>query len=417
MPPAIRTLLGLFGRLAASAPLWIPAAPLHAQDTAVAVTRAQAVASALGRGARLGVARADTAVAFANVLSARALQNPTLSAIYSKSTPQYHLIMDLPLDYPWLRRTRIGAAAAARTAAQYRYRFERAAIELDADTTYTRTLAARAHAQLSRRNAEAADSLRRMAISRRDAGDASDLDVALATVNAGQAMNAAAVDSLAYLSAVLDLQTIMGLQTGAVALTPSDSLGAPPADSAGLVLASAVPLPVAAARASLESARLAAAVQHRSVWLAPSFTAGVEGGDPTGSEPGILPTIGVALPIPFLSRNRGPILLAEAERTRAEAELTLAQVESQAAIARAQRQRAIALARVERDRTLVTAADRVASMSLTAYREGASAIANVLEAQRNAREVLGQYVDDLADAWNATALLRVITLTPAASAP
>jgi hypothetical protein len=37
----------------------------------------------------------------------------------------------------------------------------------------------------------------------------------------------------------------------------------------------------------------------------------------------------------------------------------------------------------------------------------------VLEAQRNAREILGQYIDDLAAAWIATASLRVYTLTPA----
>ena len=75
------------------------------------------------------------------------------------------------------------------------------------------------------------------------------------------------------------------------------------------------------------------------------------------------------------------------------------------------RERETALARVARDRTLVASANRVAAMSLTAYREGADPIANVLEAQRNAREVLAQYVDDLAAAWIATATLRVLTLT------
>jgi outer membrane protein TolC len=61
---------------------------------------------------------------------------------------------------------------------------------------------------------------------------------------------------------------------------------------------------------------------------------------------------------------------------------------------------------------LVASANRVAAMSLTAYREGESSLPNVLEAQRNAREILGQYIDDLADAWIASASLRVYTLTP-----
>jgi outer membrane protein TolC len=60
----------------------------------------------------------------------------------------------------------------------------------------------------------------------------------------------------------------------------------------------------------------------------------------------------------------------------------------------------------------VASANRVAAMSLTAYREGASSLPNVLEAQRNARDVLAQYVDDLAAAWIASAVLRVATLTP-----
>jgi outer membrane protein TolC len=52
-------------------------------------------------------------------------------------------------------------------------------------------------------------------------------------------------------------------------------------------------------------------------------------------------------------------------------------------------------------------------MSLTAYREGQSSLPNVLEAQRNARDVLGQYIDDLAAAWIASASLRVFLLTTA----
>jgi outer membrane protein TolC len=59
---------------------------------------------------------------------------------------------------------------------------------------------------------------------------------------------------------------------------------------------------------------------------------------------------------------------------------------------------------------LVESANRVAAMSITAYREGAQGLPAVLEAQRNAREILSQYIDDLVDAWIATATLRVYTL-------
>ena len=42
-----------------------------------------------------------------------------------------------------------------------------------------------------------------MTVARRDAGDASDLDVDLATVAAGQQSNTASTDSLTFMSALL----------------------------------------------------------------------------------------------------------------------------------------------------------------------------------------------------------------------
>ena len=60
---------------------------------------------------------------------------------------------------------------------------------------------------------------------------------------------------------------------------------------------------------------------------------------------------------------------------------------------------------------ILSSAGRVAALSLTAYREGAAPLATAIEAQRNSREILAQYIDDLAAAWIATAALRVRTLT------
>src|SRR6185369_18011954 len=107
--------------------------------------------------------------------------------------------------------------------------------------------------------------------------------------------------------------------------------------------------------------------------------------------------------LPIFDRNRGAIAVAEAEREKARAELTLAEVEARNAMALALRERENALSRVARDRLLLDGANRVTAMSLTAYREGAANLANVLEAQRTARDVLGTYIDDLTAAWIATA--------------
>src|SRR6185437_3281486 len=87
------------------------AAPLLAQTTPL--TRAAVLAMALDRGARLGVAVADTAVANAQLITARALPNPNLSASYSKSLPNYHVIADVPFDLPGVRSLRVHSAQTA----------------------------------------------------------------------------------------------------------------------------------------------------------------------------------------------------------------------------------------------------------------------------------------------------------------
>lgn len=373
------------------------------------VSRSDAIAAALSRGARLAVARADTAAARAQLATAAAFTNPSLAATYTKSVPQYHVTLDLPIDFPGVRGTRIQSARASLLAAQYRFRFERAAIILGADTTYTRAQAALAHARLSRRNAADADSLLRMAVARRDAGDASELDVQLALVNAGQQENIAVGDSVTAILSLDELRTVMGIAANAGALVIADSLAAPFPDSALAYTGNT--LPVAAASATLTAAELDVRLQHRSVFGSPSVVAGFDTHDPSGAEPGILPTVGFSIPLPLLNRNRGPIAVAEAERTRARAELDLARLESAAQIARALRERNAALARVARDERLVSSANRVAAMSLTAYRAGASSLPNVFEAQRNARDVLSQYIDDIATALTANSTLRLMTLT------
>src|SRR2546422_7439887 len=175
------------------------------------VTRADAAAAALTRGARVALGRADTTAALGAVRTARAFPNPTVSGSYSKDTPNYHALGDLPLDLPWLRAPRIGAAEAARDAARYQFAFDRAALVFDVDTTYTRTLAAAMHARLSRHTAQDADSLLKIARLRRDVGDVSELDMRLAAVNAGQLENTAIDDSLAALGSLLSLQLQMGL--------------------------------------------------------------------------------------------------------------------------------------------------------------------------------------------------------------
>ena len=389
--------------------------PLAAQQP---ITRAQAVAAALARGARAALGRADTAAAAGVLRGAGLYPNPLVSATYTKDVPHYHVVADVPLDLPWLRSARIGAAAAARDAARFGFAFERAVIRFDVDTMYTRALAALAHARLSRHNAGAADSLLKMAQLRREVGDVSELDVRLAAVNAGQLENVAVDDSLAAVEAALAVQLAIGLPAEQVTIVLADSLAppvppapptppAPPSSSDSVAPAAGEPLPVAAAAASLRSAERALTLAHRSVFAAPSFQVGVEQGDP--AQRGALPTVGFSLPLPLFNWNGGEVAQAAAARDRARASLELVRRETAAELARAQRSFAAAVVRFERDRRLLASADRVAAMSLEAYTEGAVALPSVLEAQRNAREALGRYIDDLAAANTAAAAVRLVT--------
>ena len=64
-----------------------------------------------------------------------------------------------------------------------------------------------------------------------------------------------------------------------------------------------------AAEASLEAADIAVLLQRRATFALPSLTLGVEFGD--DAEPGLLPVIGVAIPLPLFDRNKGPIAEAK----------------------------------------------------------------------------------------------------------
>ena len=243
---------------------------------------------------------------------------------------------------------------------------------------------------------------------RRDAGDASDLDVQLATVSAGQAVNTAADDSLAAIAAVLDLQAVIGMPADRVVIVTVDSLTLPadmPAADSGRSLT------VAAAEATLQSEEHAIALARRSVFAAPSVTMGFETGDPERVRAGHPAARGFLRPPAALQLERRRCGAGDGQPGPGPGPSSrVAQRESGAARSRAMREQ-LARACALGTRGLLGSADRVASMSLTAYAEGAVPLANVLEARRAARDALGQYIDDLALANIAAAAVRLFTLT------
>jgi cobalt-zinc-cadmium efflux system outer membrane protein len=370
------------------------------------VTLEQAIAAALAS-PRLTLARADSAAARAQVRVARAFPNPALLYDYTTDPPHNHLIPEQPLEYPWVRAARIRAASTGASAADYLLAAERAAIRHDVEVSYTQAAAAHEIAGLSRRNVAGTDELVRVATARRRAGDAAELDVLLAGVTAQQARNTYLTDSLTEITSLLDLQALMGLPAERLEIALADSLDMLPAPAPGPAVGlgeagfPAVPSRLAAARAEVASQQATLTEARRNRLPAPAIRAGAEWGAP--DEKGLLPVVGISLPIPLWNRSGGDVAVARAAVTRAQASLALAELQTRNAIARFDRERALARDKVARDRVMVRDAERVAEMSLTAYHEGAYTLASVLEAQRSARDALRQFLQDLAEARTAEA--------------
>lgn len=366
----------------------------------------QAIEAALVSSPRSLIGRADSAAAAAGVSWARAWPNPLAAVGYSKSVPQYHATIDFAIDYPWLRNARVGAAEASARAAEYRMDLHKAMTRYDVEIAYTLALATRERARTSRWTARSADSLLAMTGARRDAGDASDLDVMLATITAGQLANAAIGDSTAAVAALVEVQQLMGLPGGTPQIELTDTLAMPAED---IPAAPGAPLPVAAAAADLTAAQAVFDLQRHQWIPAPSLQLGVEGHDPTGSEPGVLPLIGISFALPLFSQNHGGVALAQAGQDRARAELAQSRLQADAVLGGAERDFRAALDRARRGAELAGTASRIVAMAHTAYAEGAVSLPYVLEAERSAREAVNQYTIDLAAAVSARAALRLFT--------
>lgn len=386
--------------------IWLVTAvpvPVSAQRP---VSLTQAIETALTASPGSARARADSAAGVAGLSLAKEWPNPAAFLGYSKAIPQYHGVLDIPIDYPWLRGNRIHAAEAGEQAAGYRSQLTRATIRFQVEAAYVQGLAAEDRARTARANARDADSLLRLTQVRRDAGDASDLDVMLAGMTAGQLANAALSDSSSAVAAVLEVQRLMGLPGDSAQIVLSDSLALPPADT--LFVTGRI-LPVAAAEAELRARQGALDLERRRPIPGPNLQLGLEGGDPTGAEPGLLPTIGISFPLPLFNQNGGAVALATASRDQAEAELAQTRLEAGAALAAANRELRVALDRARRGQSLAGTAAQVAALARTAYAEGAVSLPYVLEAQRGAREATAQLTADVAAALTARAALQFLT--------
>ncbi len=378
------------------------------------VTRAEAVASALSHSTRHTIARLDSTTAFAQLRTAQQYENPVLATSYTEAAPQAHVTLDVPVDWPRQRAPRIAAARALLGATTVRLGLADALLAFDTDTAYTRAQALDAQARLLALTSRDADSLVTLVRVRRDAGDASDLDVEIATVAAGQSANLAVTAFASSTASLLRLQLLMGISPDTMRVALADSIDwsasmVPVARSLSPSTGTGQPLPVAAAVLDVRAAEEQARLERRRRLAAPSITVGVEAINP-GGPGGPLPLIGISLPLPLFNRNRAAITRAQADLERGRALLLQTQLEQETAVTLAQTDAVAARTRAERSLRLLAASERINALSLLAYREGATALVTVLEAQRTTRDARAQSFDDLATAQIADRLLQFLLL-------
>lgn len=363
------------------------AAPVRAQTP---VSLSQAIGRALAEGPPASLARTDSVRATAMLAGARAFANPTLTSTYTKDAPRYHAEIEQPLDFLGSRGSRARAASTSASAAFRRLALDYAMVRHDVTVAYAEAVGADRRYHLAARAAEDADELVRIASDRRNAGDASDLDVGLANLVAGDLHNRAQADSVFALDATLRLQLLLGESGTQLDVVLTDSLESlePLSQTAG------PPLAIAIAEWDMRASEAMLGSERRDRLATPSLIAGIETNEGDGSPSRALPILGFSIPLPFWNRNPGGVGAARADVMRASIALDAARRESMAAIARAERDRTAAQARLDRDRQLITDAERLAGLTTTAYREGAWPLSSVIEAQRGVREMLSHYVDD-----------------------
>lgn len=142
---------------------------------------------------------------------------------------------------------------------------------------------------------------------------------------------------------------------------------------------------------------------------------------PTGGDPravGWEATVEVGVTVPLFNRNQGGIASAQADRTRAEAELRRLELSLQARLADVFERYASARQSADTYRTAVLPrAEQAWQMYLKRYREMAAAYPQVIAAQRTFVQVNREYLEALDTAWRAAIQLEGFLLDDGLAPP
>ena len=380
-----------------------------------ALTRRQAVDTALAHNPQLTVAREQLAEARAQATEIAAFPDPTLSGdltgqrsvtgFRTNTGSDLGVGLSVPFPTKFLLLNRLGNANVETAAFNYDQLRQETASQ--AAQAYDALIVALRH----RTDLEAGDSLARDFLKktqvRFDAGTVARLDVLKAQVDLAQAENDLLANRRDLANARAALNRLMGRPLG-FAVAAAESLAVPPELPAvdSLVTLARDRRPELGGLASQRRGAGAATALAQQYFL-PDLNLSVSKNMSQGTIPSYTTGIGISFPLFFWNHQRGQVAESrhrERELDAAYADLE-AQVEQDVRVTYATAATALAQAVYLRDQ-LLPEARRAYDIALSSYGLGGSSALDVLDARRTLLDAESQYADALGAANDARADLE-----------
>src|SRR5262245_29560513 len=275
------------------------------------LTEEQAVVLALWNNAAFHEQLVELDLTKADLVQAGLLPNPEFVYFWPAGNKPYKYLIDFPLEAIWLRPLRLKVTAAENDRAAAR--LTQLALDLIRDTrqAYADLQLAHDRVRVAERAVQLREDIAKIAEARLKAGDASELDVSTARIDALQAKQDLTRIGYEVPVAAERLRNLTGLSVVAVELTPDNTVFDPRTTFAveELVTEAVATRPDAvaadhAARAASERLRVARLGWVRFLGLLDATSGRVTGHEFSGA---------LRMTVPIFNRNQGGIARAEAE--------------------------------------------------------------------------------------------------------
>jgi len=383
-----------------------------------ALTLAQAQQLALQHNADLRVAESQVAAALAQVRTAREFPNPSLSLSTAKIATDgkgngtmagnrflersYDSIITLSQLFEIGKRgLRQESARAGQRAAEAQRADARRLLLQSVSQAYVAALEAREESRVLTQSAESLRSEANLAAARLSAGDIAATEKMQIEITATQLELDATAARRTATSAVVLVETLLGMPEPAGQTQLTDTLASLPLPP---ILAADTPTAtrpdIAAAEASLAKAESDLASQKRA--SVPDLTVSVQFERNPPDQPNTA-GFGVSLPLPLWNHNGGGISAARAAREQAQAQLDKARMQASADVANARAAYSEARARADAyAQELQPKSARVVKTVAYSYERGGAALIGLLAAERNDNDIRLATVRAQADAASAS---------------